>query len=298
MKNKIITLLCALTIATVTLAQVGIGTTNPLTTLDVNGAITTRETIIAVAANAASVPANTSMVRLTGVATASITLTVPAAPIAGQRLMIYNNTTGGFGALLNGVSIPENQSAEFVYSNSAWQSLSPMGGTIIPYASAVPVTLTTVAGGVVGTVAMVGFGNSVSAIGLTSGAIELVGGTGVNINYGFSLPRNGLIKSISALYSNTAALSLIGSHITVRAQLYKAVAPSNTFTPIPNAYIDLGPTLNGTVALGYTAYGINSSLAIPVDASSRVIMVFSATATGVSLLNTIGGYVSAGVSVD
>ena len=103
--------------------NVGINTTTPGTTLDVNGAITNRETAIAVTGNAATVPANVSQVQLTGAATAAVTITVPAAPNAGQRLVIFNNTTGGFGATLTGTNIPNGKALEFVYSNTGWRSI-------------------------------------------------------------------------------------------------------------------------------------------------------------------------------
>jgi hypothetical protein len=108
--------------------NVGIGTTTPGTKLDVNGAITNRETAVAVAANAATIPANVSQVQLTGAATAAVAITAPAAPNAGQRLIVYNNTTGGFGATLGGFTVPNGQAMEFAYSNGAWRATN--GGAI------------------------------------------------------------------------------------------------------------------------------------------------------------------------
>lgn len=102
--------------------NVGLGLTAPGTTLDVNGAITNRETVLTVAGNAVSVPSNVSLVQLTGAATAVVAITAPAAPNAGQRLIVYNNTTGGFGATLDGVTVPNGKALEFIFSNSFWRS--------------------------------------------------------------------------------------------------------------------------------------------------------------------------------
>ncbi|MDV7699271.1 hypothetical protein N6B72_20315 [Chryseobacterium soli] len=102
--------------------NVGVNTPTPGTTLDINGAITNRETAVAVSGNSATVPANVSQVQLTGAATASVAITAPSAPNAGQRLIIYNNTTGGFGATLNGFSVPNGQALEFSYSNGNWRA--------------------------------------------------------------------------------------------------------------------------------------------------------------------------------
>lgn len=77
---------------------------------------------MAISANVATIPSNVSQVQLTGAATASVSISAPAAPNAGQRLIIYNNTTGGFAATLNGFSIPNGQAMEFSYSNGNWRS--------------------------------------------------------------------------------------------------------------------------------------------------------------------------------
>ncbi|PXW06318.1 hypothetical protein C8D70_1272 [Chryseobacterium sp. CBTAP 102] len=108
--------------------NMGLGLTTAGTTLDVNGAITTRETALAVAGNAVSVPANVSLVRLTGAATANVAISAFAAPNPGQRLIVYNATTGGFGATLDGVTIPNGKALEFVFSNSFWRPTD--GGSV------------------------------------------------------------------------------------------------------------------------------------------------------------------------
>jgi len=103
--------------------NLGLGIIAPGTTLDVNGAITNRETVLAVTGNAVSVPKNISQVQLTGAATATVAITALAAPNPGQRLIVYNNTTGGFGATLDGVTVPNGRALEFVFSNSYWRSI-------------------------------------------------------------------------------------------------------------------------------------------------------------------------------
>lgn len=95
-------------------AQVGVnlGGAAPQTSLDVNGAITTRPVSVAVSNNAAAVPANAGQVVLTGSATADIVLTTTT-PFAGQLLMLVNNTTGGQRALLNGIPVNNGQALLF-----------------------------------------------------------------------------------------------------------------------------------------------------------------------------------------
>ncbi|WP_283956713.1 exosporium glycoprotein BclB-related protein, partial [Paenibacillus polymyxa] len=158
--------------------------------------------------------------------------------------------------------------------------------------------LTTVLGGLVGTTSLIGFGSSATGIGLVNGVIDLTGTlVGPLINFAFSVPRGGVITSITGYFSTTAALTLLGSSVSITAQLFSSPTPNNTFIAVPGATVTLTPPLTDIVALGTTSSGIATGLAIPVTAQTRLLMVFSATATGVSLVNTVVGYASAGVTI-
>ncbi|KTS80209.1 hypothetical protein NS115_21065, partial [Paenibacillus jamilae] len=171
-------------------------------------------------------------------------------------------------------------------------------GAIIPFASGGPAILTTVLGGLVGTTSLIGFGSSATGIGLVNGVIDLTGTlVGPLINFAFSVPRGGVITSITGYFSTTAALTLLGSSVSITAQLFSSPTPNNTFIAVPGATVTLTPPLTDIVALGTTSSGIATGLAIPVTAQTRLLMVFSATATGVSLVNTVVGYASAGVTI-
>ncbi len=103
-------------------AQLGVGypgTTAPRTMLDVNGAIAVAEATVSVSGNAGTVPTTAGQVRLTGAATGPITLTSAAtpAPVAGQRVVIYNAST--FAASFNSQTILAGQAVEFFYSTPA-----------------------------------------------------------------------------------------------------------------------------------------------------------------------------------
>ncbi|PHG57330.1 bclB domain-containing protein [Bacillus toyonensis] len=184
-------------------------------------------------------------------------------------------------------------------STGATGSTGPAGnGTIIPFASGGPIIMTTIAGGLVGTTSLIGFGSSATGITLVGGEIDLTGtALGPILDFSFSMPGDGIITSISAYFSNTVALSLVGSTVTITAQLYSSTTPDNIFTPIPGAIVTLAPALTGVVGLGAVSNGITTGLSIPVTAETRLLLVFAATAAGLSLINTITGYASGGIRI-
>ena len=174
---------------------------------------------------------------------------------------------------------------------------APGLGAIIPFASGIPAALTTIAGGLVGTTSLVGFGNSATGVSIVGGTIDLTGGPGIALNMAFSMPRDGTITSIAAYFSTTVALALVGSTITITAELFSSTTPDNTFTAVPGTAVTLSPALTGVVGLGAISSGVLTGLAIPVTAETRLLLVFSAEAAGVSLINVVAGYASGGVAI-
>lgn len=170
-------------------------------------------------------------------------------------------------------------------------------GAIIPFASGAPIVMTTVLGGLEGSSSVVGFGSSETGLTKLGGNIDLTGASGTSMNYAFSVPRDGTLTSLSAYFSTTAAMALIGTTVTVTAQLYHSTEPNNTFTPVAGAVVTLSPVLTGLVSLGTYSSGITTGLSIPVTAETRYLLVYSATATGLALVNTVQGYASAGLAL-
>lgn len=171
-------------------------------------------------------------------------------------------------------------------------------GAIIPYSSGLPVTLTTIAGGLAGIPAFVGNGSSAPGSSVLGATIDLTGGPGIDLNYAYSVPRDGTITSMAGYFSTTAALSLVGTTVTLTAQLYISSTPDNVFTPVPGAIVTLAPALTGVASIGTVSSGLTTGLSIPVTSGSRILIVYSATAAGVSLINTVAGYASGGVVIN
>ncbi|MFJ8518498.1 exosporium glycoprotein BclB-related protein [Lysinibacillus xylanilyticus] len=183
-----------------------------------------------------------------------------------------------------------NALGPFEAIDAACITTPPATGSIIPFASGiVPVVLTSVLGGAIGTVSLVGFGTSIPGVTLTGTNIDLTAATGTEA---FSVPRDGTITSISASLSATVAVTLTGT-ATVRAQIYRAVAGSNVFSPT-TAFVDLAPALS-TIAVGTITFGTRNVTPVPVAAGDRLLMVFSITSSGI--VATVTGNASAGINI-
>lgn len=66
--------------------------------------------------------------------------------------------------------------------NASGATGAAAGGAIIPFASGIPLALTTLVGGLVGTVGLVGFGSSGPTVTLAGGTIDLTGAAGTLLN--------------------------------------------------------------------------------------------------------------------
>jgi BclB C-terminal domain-containing protein len=175
-------------------------------------------------------------------------------------------------------------------------------GAIIPFASGQPVVVSTTAVGAPGQRVLLGFGSSAQAPSVVGGTMDLTGvtgGTSTNVNFAFSVPRDGTITSIAAYFSTTASLNLVGTTIVLTGQLYQSTTPDNTFAAVPAAVVTLAPALSGFgLPVGTVSNGMINGLAIPVTAGTRLLFVGSATETGISLGTSTPGYWSAGVSIE
>ncbi len=157
-------------------------------------------------------------------------------------------------------------------------------------------SLTSIAGGLVGNGAIIAFGDYADGISLSAGNINLVG---IN-SFAYSMPRDGTITSISAYFSTLGTLSLTGTTVTITAQVYTSPgpSPSDIFSPVAGAIVTLNPPLTGILGIGVPSWGITNGLSISVTNQSRVLVFFSITATGDSLINTVTGFASAGINID
>ena len=141
----------------------------------------------------------------------------------------------------------------------------------------------------------IGFGSSAPGLTILGNSIDITNPAGTLTNFAYSMPRAGTIKSFAGYISATAALTLLGTTTTVTLQLYRSTTPSNIFTPIAGATVNL--VFNGSISIGDIRNGIVTGLNIPVAAQERIMLVASSTQTGLTLISTVAGYISAGVEI-
>lgn len=165
------------------------------------------------------------------------------------------------------------------------------GGAIIPFASGDILSVTVLAGGLVGLPGLVGFGDSAQSLIVLGATIDISG----QANFAFSLPRDGTITSLSAFLSVTAALALLAP-LTYTVQVYSSTTPDNIFSPVAGAAVDI--TIPGPIAFGDTFNGIVTGLSVPVTAETRLLLVASATGGGLVAGGTVAGFLSAGLGIE
>ncbi|CAM5190228.1 BclB domain-containing protein OS=Lysinibacillus sphaericus OX=1421 GN=LS41612_01905 PE=4 SV=1 [Lysinibacillus sphaericus] len=151
--------------------------------------------------------------------------------------------------------------------------------------------LTSLVTGRTATPSLIGFGTAVPGVTLVGNTLDLSG----VVTEAFTVPRAGSITGLSASFSATVAIALVGS-TTVTATIYRAPAGSTTYTAT-DATVNLAPAFTGAIALGATAFGSGSFSPVAVSAGDKLIMVYSITTTGVAVAQVLTGTASAGITI-
>lgn len=173
------------------------------------------------------------------------------------------------------------------------------GGSLIPYASGLPVSLDNIFGDPPLLVAVVGFGSSGPAvlaadgfgpfIDLSAPAVPLT-----VINTAFSMPRNGTITRLSAYFSSVLALLVNGTG-TIQVSVWTAApvptATANIFRPTT---VSVSMTFNNTLlSLGANLHA-TGTFSVFVPAETRVLLV---ALLGDADVAFVTGYLSAGLNI-
>ena len=106
------------------------------------------------------------------------------------------------------------------------------------------------------------------------------------------------LTAVTGYFTNTNALSLVGSTVSLSVQLYTSPAPGNVFAPVPGATCTLAPPLTGIVAVGSASSCTTTGLSIPITSQTQAILVVRADVTaGIDIATTLQGYWSAGLAL-
>ncbi|WP_283095493.1 exosporium glycoprotein BclB-related protein [Nocardioides alcanivorans] len=172
-------------------------------------------------------------------------------------------------------------------------------GTVLASSSGLPGSLTTVVGGLTGTVTVLPLSGSDSLSGVTpvGPLIDLTPMPGQRSMLQL-IPSDTTLKSITARFSTTTAMSLIGTTLHVRAQLYTSSGGDNVLSPVPGSTCTMAPSLTGVVAIGTVGQCTVTGLNIPITAGTTAALVFSAESTGVTLVNTLNAQMSGSIQLN
>lgn len=209
--------------------------------------------------------------------------------IANQGVATLNQTTGNFTVVTQSIT----QVAIDVFGY--FRAPSPVPTSSMSFTSSVGAgTVTTIAGGLVGTVAVLPVSGAElttpPSISLLGGALDVSTNTAL-LTQAQTFPQSGTFGTMKATFMETAALSLIGSTVTLTASLYSG--PLTNLTPTG---LSCSVTLTGVIALGSIQTCATSSGTASVNAGDSGFIVISASATGISLLNSVTLGASVGIA--
>lgn len=160
--------------------------------------------------------------------------------------------------------------------------------------------MTSLIGGLVGLPSFVGFGSNAPGIDVFGTTINLTGTVlGINQNYAFTMPRDGVLTGLNVFFSVTAAVGVALGNYQIHAQLFRSQTPtSNAFDALAPTDIALTPTFPGLgISLGDVASG-SATFSIPVTAGDRLLLVFYVEPPALSVAASVIGYASGGLSID
>jgi hypothetical protein len=124
MKIIISTAFFILSTASLFSQNVGINTSNPQTSLDLNGALRNRATTIDVTVASASATHNVGYIILNGTPSMVRTLNITGVANAGTRLLVQNNSTQNCKFPLGTRDIAANMLAEYIYDGVEWKFIA------------------------------------------------------------------------------------------------------------------------------------------------------------------------------
>lgn len=167
--------------------------------------------------------------------------------------------------------------------------------TFLSWASVQPVTVTTLANGVAGLPAFVGPGGGANGLGPldADSHVDLTGGTGLLLNVAGTVPRDCFIVGLHLYFGSVVNLDLRETTLSLKGHIYTSATPNHFFAPLSVSGVML---VSENVQTGDSAdVLVPLSTPVFVPARSRIMAVFSATAVGRALVQSLSGYASVSI---
>jgi hypothetical protein len=162
------------------------------------------------------------------------------------------------------------------------------------FESSAGVTMTSTAGGLAGPAAVLPLEGVIQTAPNFDASGSLTAGSSGTAYVGQIVAQDETLTSMRVSFVNGIAQSLVGSTVTVTAQLYVS-EDGQAYTAVPGAIVTLVPPMTGIVAVGAVSSGVTTGLSIPLPAGQYAVVGFTVTAAGVNLVNTISGSATAGI---
>jgi BclB C-terminal domain-containing protein len=171
-------------------------------------------------------------------------------------------------------------------------------GAMLSSSSGQVATTTTVLGGNGNTVAVlpISGAGSVSNVSIVGGTIDA---TNNNIaGLAQAITGDHTLTSMDGYFTNTSAMSLVGSTLQLTVELWTSSTPDNVFTRVPGASCTLAPAFTGILAIGTVTNCTTTGLSIPITNQTQAILVVrSDVVAGLDTTSSLNGYWSAGLTL-
>ena len=165
---------------------------------------------------------------------------------------------------------------------------------IIFASGAVPVVLTTLANGAVGMSSVIGCGTALSSVISNDNTIYSTG----PVKEAYVVQQTGTVSAMSASFTVTTAFNVVGQTTIVKAQVYRAPAGSDIFSPT-DASVNLAPALTSLITVGTALTGQTPIVPpVAVAAGDRLLMVFTMSGSLGDLAASVTGTASARITIE
>jgi hypothetical protein len=152
--------------------------------------------------------------------------------------------------------------------------------------------MTTIAGGLSGQGVVLPLAGSTA----TGATANLIGGVPDNFLGEIQvLPSAVTFGSMSVNFVTGQAMSLVGTTVTLTAQLYTVPNGSTIASAVSGFSCTLSPAFTGVLAINTLSSCTANGLTGAFSAGDSGFVVVSATAAGISLINTVEGSLSVGI---